>query len=151
MHEDYTAVASIRIYAPAEVVWNALLNPDAIRQFMFGTQVISDFHEGHPITWQGEWQGKCYEDKGMILKLKPLRLLKYTHYSPLSGKPDRPANYHTVTIELTEEGPYTRVSLTQDNNETMEARVHSEKNWASMLASLKKLLESSSHVSSPHA
>jgi hypothetical protein len=35
----------------------------------------------------------------------------------------------------------TRVSLTQDNNATEEARPHSKKNWAMMLGGLKKFLE----------
>ncbi len=149
MHDEYTAVASTRINAPTEVIWDALMNPEATRQFMFGAHVISDFHVGHPIKWKGEWQGRPYEDKGIILEVRPLRRLKYSHFSPLTGQPDVPANYHTVTVELSADGPQTMVSLTQDNNESKEARVHSEKNWASMLAALKKLVESetASHVS----
>ena len=38
-------------------------------------------------------------------------------------------------------GDHTRVSLFQDNNQTEEAREHSEKNWQTMLAALKKYLE----------
>lgn len=30
MKNDYTAMASTKINAPAEVVWNALVNPEAI-------------------------------------------------------------------------------------------------------------------------
>jgi uncharacterized protein YndB with AHSA1/START domain len=151
MSDDSTAVASTRINAPTEVVWDALLNPDAIRQFMFGAEVSSDWHEGHPIKWKGVWQGKAYEDRGVILKVRPLRLLQYSHYSPLSGKPDRPENYHVVTIELTDENHHTMIAITQDRNEDREARVHSEKNWSSMLASLKKLLDSerTSHAHAP--
>lgn len=143
MLEDFTAVASTEINAPAEVVWDALLNPEANKQFMFGATVVSDWHEGRPIKWKGEWQGKPYEDKGIILRLKPLRLLQYSHYSPLTGKPDSPENYHTVTIKLSEVGHHTTASITQDKNESSEAQVHSEKNWSSMLAALKKLVESS--------
>jgi len=69
------------------------------------------------------------------------RLLQYSHFSPLSGLPEKPENYHTVTIELGTEGTGTAVSLLQDNNPTDQAREHSEKNWNMMLASLKKLLE----------
>lgn len=151
MKNDYTAMASTKINAPTEVVWNALVNPDAIRQFMFGAQVISDFHVGRPIKWKGEWQGKPYEDQGTILEVRPLRRLKYTHYSPLTGRPDVPANYHTVTIELATDGPQTVVKLTQDNNESKFAQVHSEKNWVAMLASLKKLVESESSSHRPSA
>jgi len=49
-------------------------------------------------------------------KSKPERILRYSHFSPLSGVPDRPENYHTVTIELSGDGDQTKVSLAQDNN-----------------------------------
>jgi hypothetical protein len=89
---------------------------------MFGTEAISDWEEGSPISWRGEWQGKAYEDKGRILRLEPGRVLEYSHFSPLSGLPDRAENYHTVTIALSGEGGPTRVSLSQDNNATEDAR-----------------------------
>ncbi len=77
----------------------------------------------------------------MILKLEPRHLIQYSHFSPLSGKPDLPENYHTVTVELVSDGVETTVALSQDNNETEQAREHSEKNWKMMLTNLKKLLE----------
>jgi hypothetical protein len=59
----------------------------------------------------------------------------------LSGRPDVPASYHTVNIELSGEGERTRLALTQDQNPTEEARDHSENNWRTMLDALKKFLE----------
>jgi len=141
VNKGLIANASIFISATAAKVWNALTNPELIRQYMFGTNVVSDWREGSPIVWKGEWQGTTYEDKGVILKLKPKRLIQYSHFSPLSGKPDLPENYHTVTIKLTSDGASTIVLLTQDNNETEQEREHSEQNWKMMLDSLKKLLE----------
>ena len=141
MDKNLVAKASVLINATTDQVWKALVNPAAIKQYMFGTNVVSDFREGSPIVWKGEWQGKPYEDKGVILKLKPERTLQYSHYSPQSGLPDKPENYHTVTIELSGEGRQTRVSLSQDNNATEKEREHSEKNWEMMLTSLKKFLE----------
>lgn len=139
---DHLAKASTTIDAPAARVWEALVTPSIIRQYMFGTNVTSDFKEDSPITWKGEWEGKAYEDKGVIKKLQPGRLIQYTHFSPLAGLPDKPENYHTVTIELAEDGSErTRVTLSQDNNPTDEERQHSEKNWGMMLDGLKKLLE----------
>jgi uncharacterized protein YndB with AHSA1/START domain len=141
MNKGLIAKASISINAPVGRVWDALTNPEVIRQYMFGTNVISDWKEGSPIVWKGEWQGKKYEDTGEILKLEPERLIQYSHFSPLSGKPDLPENYHTVTVELVSNGAETTVSLSQDNNETEQAREHSENNWKMMLDGLKKLLE----------
>src|SRR5437899_9190216 len=135
------ARASTTIDAPIAKVWDALVNPKTIKEYMFGTNVTSDFREGSPIVFKGEWEGKAYEDKGVILKLNPEKMLRYSHYSPLSGLPDKPENYHTVTIDLVPKGEQTLVALTQDNNPTEESKQDSEKNWGMMLAGLKKLLE----------
>jgi uncharacterized protein YndB with AHSA1/START domain len=140
MDENLIAKASVTINASSEKVWDALVNPEAIKQYMFGTNVVSGWREGSPIIWRGEWQGKPYEDKGVILRFKPGRRLQYSHFSPLSGLPDRPESYHTVTIELSDEEDHTRVSLTQSNL-TEQARDHSEKNWGIMLTALKTYLE----------
>ena len=141
MNPNLVAKASAAIDAPTAAVWRALVSPDAIKQYMFGTTVSSTWREGSPITWKGEWQGKAYEDKGVILAIAPERTLKYSHFSPLAGLPDAPENYHTVTIELSGSGNQTTVSLSQDKNPTPEAKEHSEKNWSAMLSGLKKLLE----------
>ena len=141
MIADQIAKAAVTIDAPAAKVWEALVDPEAITQYMFGTNVTTDWREGSPIVWKGEWKGKSYEDKGVLLEVKPERTLKYSHFSPLSGLPDKPENYHTVTIELSGKGDQTKVSLSQDNNPTEEAREHSEKNWEMMLDGLKKYVE----------
>jgi uncharacterized protein YndB with AHSA1/START domain len=141
MDRPLVARASATIDAPAARVWDALVDPATIRRYMFGTTVISDWTEGSPIVWKGEWKGKAYEDTGVIVRLERGRVLRYSHFSPLSGLPDTPENHHTVTIELMEQAGRTRVSLAQDNNPTEQARQHSERNWSAMLAGLKQLLE----------
>jgi uncharacterized protein YndB with AHSA1/START domain len=143
MPENLIARAEATINAPRARVWEALVTPALIKQYMFGSDVISDWKKGSPIVWKGEWKGKAYEDKGTVLQVEPGLVLQYTHFSPLSGLPDVAETYHTVTIELSEAGVQTRIVLAQDNNPTEQARAHSEQNWAQMLAGLKKLLESS--------
>ena len=141
MEVNLIAKASIDINAPRERVWNALVEPAAIKQYMYGTNVVSDWREGGSIIWKGEWQGKAYEDKGVILQLDPGQTLKYSHFSPLSGLPDRPENYHTVTVQLVGAGKRTHVSLSQDGNGSEDERSHSQKNWEGMLAGLKAFVE----------
>jgi uncharacterized protein YndB with AHSA1/START domain len=141
MPETLIARNAIRIDAPAPKVWAALVTPAAIKRYMFGTTVVTDWKEGGPIAWKGEWQGRAYEDKGVIRRIVPERLLQYTHFSSLSGLPDRPENYHTVTIELQADGAGTQVALAQDNNRTEKEREHSQKNWAMMLEALRKYVE----------
>lgn len=138
--EDIIARVSTTIDAPKDKIWEALVTPKIIKQYFFGTDVKSDFRKGSAITWNGEWEGRPYQDKGEILDVQPGRSLQFSHISPASEK-DIPENYRTVTIELKDRGGKTEVTLTQDNNHTEDAREHSEKNWQMMLDSLKKLLE----------
>ena len=141
MARGLIARASVTIRAPVSRVWDALVSPALIKQYMFGTDVVSDWKEGSTITWKGEWQGKAYEDKGTILRVQKDHLLEFSHYSPLSGMPDVPEHYHTVTIQLFGSPNGTSVLLSQDNNEGEEARIHSEANWQMMLETLTHLLE----------
>lgn len=142
--ENLVATAKTTINVPIESVWDALVNPATIKKYMFGTTVISDWKEGSKIIWKGEWNGQSYEDKGVILQFKPKTRIQYSHFSPLTGQPDTPENYHTVTIDLTDKDGPTTISLSQDNNATEQAKEHSEKNWTMMLSGLKKLLEENS-------
>ena len=141
MDRKLTAKAEINIHAPKSKVWEALTTPRFLKQVFFGADVISDWKVGSPIIYKGEWQGKPYEDKGKILKFEPEKLLVTTHWSPLSGVPDIPENYHTVTYELSGQGGDTRLLLTQDNNASEDEKTHSEQNWKMMLEGIKKMLE----------
>lgn len=141
MNDTYTAKATTTIHAPASKVWQALVNPEIIKQYLFNTDVISDWREGSSIIYKGEWEGKPFEDKGKILEIEPEKVLKSTHWSPLSGVPDKPENYHTVTYTLSGNGDNTEVTITQDNNASEEEKNHSEQNWKTVLAGMKKLLE----------
>jgi uncharacterized protein YndB with AHSA1/START domain len=143
MNRNLTARATISIQAPTRNVWDALVTPQAIKEYMFGTDVESEWSKGSAITWKGEMNGRKYADKGVILIFKPEEALQYTHFSPLSGKPDTPENYHTVTIELAGNGNSTAVTLSQDNNADEKGRLESEKNWGMMLAGLKTYVEGS--------
>lgn len=141
MNENLIAKSTTVINVPITKVWDALVNPEIIKQYMFGTEVVSDWKEESPIIWKGIWKEKPYEDKGKILKIEAGKTLQYTHYSPLSGATDSPENYHTLTYELSADGDKTEVSLSQDNNESEDELKHSQEMWDSMLAGMKKLLE----------
>jgi uncharacterized protein YndB with AHSA1/START domain len=138
--ENLVAKASVTIDATRDAVWRALTDSATVERFMFGAKVASDWREGSPITWRGEWQGRRYEDKGTVLEARPGRRLRYTHFSPLSGLPDVPESYHTVTIELSGDGPRTEVTLTQDKCPGEQARKEYEKNWSAMLSALEKVV-----------
>jgi uncharacterized protein YndB with AHSA1/START domain len=135
------AEAEVLVDAPPLDVWRALVSREALKVFMFGSDVVSDWQVGAPISWEGVWQGRRYRDRGEVLDATPGERLVYSHFSPLAGKPDLPENYHTVSIHLAEESGATLVRLSQDGNADEDARRHSEENWGLMLAGLKEYVE----------
>lgn len=139
---DYVATAETEIEASPEQVWAVLTDPDEVKKFMFGADVRTDWRQGSPITWQGEYEGKKYTDKGEILAVETGYLLKVTHYSPLSGQPDEPENYHTLTYELTGDGDRTHLKLSQDNNGSQEEADHSRGMWEMLVKGVKEAAES---------
>jgi uncharacterized protein YndB with AHSA1/START domain len=141
MNNKFTAQATTLVNAPASKVWDALTNPSLIKQYLYGTEVTSDWKVGSPITYRGEWEGKSYEDKGEILQIEPDKLLVSTFWSSLAGLPDLPENYKTVRYELLPESDGTKLTIIQDNNATQEEADHSTQNWTTVLDKLKELLE----------
>ena len=138
----YIAQTSITINAPAAKIWDALVNPEIIKQYMHGAQIATDWRVGSPIIWKGEWKGETYEDKGAVLALEPRKLLKYSHWSPMSGGEDKPENYHDITYELSESDGRTILTFTQGNTPTQEEAdnmVHSF--WEPALQIIKEVTE----------
>jgi uncharacterized protein YndB with AHSA1/START domain len=139
--KQFVAQATVLISAPPARVWEALTKPELIRQYLFDTQVTTDWQPGSPITYRGVWQGREYEDKGRLLEVVPEKRIVSTFWSALAGKPDLPENYNTIRYELAPEGGGTRLALTQDNNASEEDTRHAEQNWNTVLEGLKRLLE----------
>lgn len=132
---------SIMIEAPATKVWEALTTPDLIKQWFFGVDTETDWMEGSSIVHRGEWQGKPYEDKGVIVKIEPERALVHTHWSPASGLPDSEENYQRVAWTLAGDDGKTELTVTETNLPSEEAKSVSESSWEMVLGNLKKLLE----------
>ena len=142
MNKTFTSKSTIAINASASKVWDALIKPELIKQYLFGTEVTTDWKVGSPITYKGEWEGKTYEDKGKVLQIEKEKLLVSTFWSSLSALADIPENYKTVRYELSADDKGTRLTITQDNNNiSQEEADHSGQNWKMVLEGIKKLVE----------
>ncbi|WP_418275532.1 SRPBCC family protein [Isoptericola jiangsuensis] len=136
-HDDtarHTATASTHVAEPPARVWAELLHPGA--RWMLGANIETDFRPGSPITFEGHFFGRHFEDRGTVIAVERSRLLHFTHYSPLSELPDTPENHHEIRIELTADDGGTTVRVTQSNIDTAEHAARSEQHWCEALASL---------------
>jgi uncharacterized protein YndB with AHSA1/START domain len=132
---------TIDINAPAAKVWQGLTDPELVKQYFFGTNLKSDWKEGSPITFSGEWDGKTYEDKGTILEITPGEYVKYSYWSSMSGTKDKPENYANVSYRVIEKDGVSTLEITQDGIKDEATKEHSEQNWQMVFGGLKKILE----------
>lgn len=136
------AEATVTVPAKRGDVWKALTDPAIIKKYFLGTNVETTWQVGDPITYSGEYNGKSYEDKGTVLEFQPMDRVKTTHYSPSTGLPDVPGNYHTVEYRLADDDDGTSVTIIQGNNKSAEEVQQSTATWDMVLQNLRELFES---------
>jgi uncharacterized protein YndB with AHSA1/START domain len=141
---------SILINEQAPKVWDALVNPEKTKVYMFGCRTVSDWEEGSPLIWEMEHEGKPFVPvKGHIVELNIYEYLSYTVFDPHSTMPDVPENYLTVSYELTEiERGTTFLTVRQGDYDTVaegERRYNEAYNggmgWQPILQQIKTLVE----------
>lgn len=128
------------IKAPVDKVWEALTNPEMVKQYFFGSNQETDWNVGSKISWTGEYEGTPYVDKGVVLEYLPNEKLSYSYLSSWSGLEDRPENYLLVTYKVKEIDGGTELTITQSNYDEEKAK-HSSENWKIVVDGLKKLIE----------
>jgi uncharacterized protein YndB with AHSA1/START domain len=141
MKYDHSAQVNVHIHAPLQAVWEALTNPEIIKKYFFGTNTITDWVPGHKIVFEGEWEGKKYQDKGTVLAFKENEQLKYDYWSSMSGIEDLSENYGVITYDVSDDGGVTILVITQENIPDENRKEHSMENWKMILLELKKLVE----------
>jgi uncharacterized protein YndB with AHSA1/START domain len=141
MDQKYTAKVTKFINASPAKVWEALTTPAMIKQYLFETNVESNWEVGSSITYTGQWDGKEYQDKGVIKEFQPEKLLATTYWSSFSDKEDKPENYQNVTYRLEAKDGGTEITIEQDGSDSEESAKQSEENWGKVLDGMKKLVE----------
>jgi uncharacterized protein YndB with AHSA1/START domain len=139
---------SVTIDATPAIVWNALVNPEQTRQYMFGCEAVSDWTVGSPLLWRGLHEGReMVFVEGTITALDPETFLAYTAIDPHAASPDSPANCLLITYALSAENGKTNLTVTQGDYATVTdgPRRYREAmdagGWGSILLDIKALIE----------
>lgn len=137
-----TVSKTYHIKSTTAKVWEALTTPEIIKKYFFDTNVKGEWKKGSTITFSGEYQGKEYEDKGIILDIVPGKLLTINFWSSMTGKPDTSENYSPYSYKLSEHNGHTDVTIEQSGKfETDESKEKAFQHWDIVMDGLKKLLE----------
>lgn len=132
---------SILINASKTKIWKALTDPSLIKEYLYGTETISDWKVGSDLIFQGEWEGQLYKDKGHIIEITPEKILRYDYWSGFSGLEDIPENYSLVTYSLEDEGGDVRLRVNQTGFGNEQNQSHSETGWPQVLEKIKEIAE----------
>ena len=141
MAKTLIAKCRIQINNTVDEAWKALVNSEIVEKYMLGSKQLSDWRKGGRIIWKKDFNGRKFEDKGEILEITPQKSLKYTHYSPASGRADAPENYQTVSVTLKENAKGTTIELRSDNNASEKEKEMNEHIWAYYFQGLKIIMD----------
>lgn len=151
MSQPLIVRSNIDIHASAEKVWDALVNPEQTKKYMFGCEALSDWKPGSPLIWKGNFNGvELVAVKGTVVDIRPGKFLAYTTIDPNSTTiADIPENYVTVTYTLTEKEGNTLLQVTQgdfanvaDGQKRYEETYNNGEGWNPILVQIKALVES---------
>ncbi|MEO6165978.1 MAG: SRPBCC domain-containing protein [Chitinophagales bacterium] len=149
MESELFVKNTITIDAPAVKIWDALINPEQTKKYMFGCETVSNWEKGSELLWKGSYEGKeMIFVKGTIVDIDPGKFLAYTTIDPNSGIDDISENYLTVTYHLKEENGKTVLTVTQgdyskvaDSEKRYAEAYNGGEGWNPILVEIKKLVE----------
>jgi uncharacterized protein YndB with AHSA1/START domain len=142
MDHNLTVSQTVEVKASAATAWEVLTNASIIKEYLFGTETITDWSVGSDIIFQGEYEGTTYKDKGVVRENISHKLLSYSYWSGFSGEEDVPENYSLVTYKLEPiDQTTTLFTWTQKGFATEEGYQHSLSGTDDFLKSIKVIME----------
>jgi uncharacterized protein YndB with AHSA1/START domain len=110
-----TSDSNVKILAPAKKVWLALTSPGLVKQWQYGSDLLTTWEVGTPIIFRNEWNGQVFEQKGNVFEFVPESRLKYSLFFPRPDLQDTPEHHFFMTYELTESEGVTSLLVRQED------------------------------------
>lgn len=111
-----TNISTIVLNAPIEKVWNVLTKPELVKQWQYGSDLITDWKVNSEIRFRNEWEGQVFEQWGKVLEIIPNQKIRYSLFFPRPGLEDKPENYFIMSYVLSEENQKTKLEIIQEDN-----------------------------------
>lgn len=144
MNHEHSVSKSIDINASPSKVWKGLTDPAIIKDYLFGTDTVTDWKVGNEVIFQGEYKEKQYKDGGIVRKNIPEKVLSYTYWSGFSGLENKPENHSIITYELERiDDNNTKFTWTQKGFADQERHEHEENGMGEFMETIKSVIEKS--------
>jgi len=137
-----TNISTIVLDAPIQKVWNALTQPTLVKQWQYGSDLITDWIVGNEIRFRNEWEGQVFEQWGTVLEVIPNQKIKYSLFFPRPELENKPENYFIMSYILTEENQKVKLEILQEDNRPGAIQEEPQGEENPILQGLKALIES---------
>ena len=136
-----TNISAVTINAPIAKVWEALTQPELVKKWQMGSDLLTDWKVGSEIRFKNEWEGQVFEQWGKILEFTPYEIIKYTLFAPTPDLEDRPENYFTMSYVLSQNIDSVHLLINQEDNRPGSVQDEPTGEENEILNALKALLE----------
>lgn len=134
-------ISAVTINAPIAKVWEALTQPELVKKWQYGSDLVTDWKVGSEIRFSNKRGGQTFAQWGKVLEFSPYEIIRYTLFSPGPDLEDRPENYFTMSYLLSEDEGIVTLVINQEDNRpgSVQDAPNGEEN--EILNGLKELLE----------
>jgi uncharacterized protein YndB with AHSA1/START domain len=135
-------VSTVRLNAPINKVWDSLTKPELVKQWQYGSDLLTDWKVGSEIRFKTYWEGQIFEQWGKVLELVPQKLIRYSLFAPRPDLDDKPENYFVMNYILSEEKSFIRLDIIQEDNRAGAVQEAPQGEENPVLGAMKALIES---------
>jgi uncharacterized protein YndB with AHSA1/START domain len=136
-----TNISTIKLNASIDIVWEALTNPQKVKLWQFGSDLITTWELGSNIEFVTEWEGQIFKQWGKVVEIKRNELIKYSLFAPRPDLEDKPENYFIMNYILKSEGGQTTLEIIQEDNRPNAVQEQPQGEENPVLQSLKSIVE----------
>ena len=136
-----TNISTVKIKAPLQKVWDILTKPEFVKQWQYGSELLTEWKVDSDIRFKTEWEGKIFEQWGKVLEIRPNELIKYSLFAPRPDLDDKPENYFIMSYVLTIENGQTKLEIIQEDNRPNAVQEEPKGEDNPVLKSLKEIAE----------
>lgn len=140
MDDLFLVESSIEINATPSQVWQILTQPEKIELYT-GFNTITDWKEGSPIVFEGDYKGIKYQDRGKVLVNIPNEKLSFQFWSGMEKDPVPEENKSVITYELSEKEGVTTLKYIRENLSSLDEQAMFEEHLPSVLEIMKGVAE----------
>lgn len=136
-----TNISTIVINAPKHRVWQVLTRPEFVKLWQYGSDLMTTWQTGSDIRFSTEWEGKIFEQWGMVLEMEPDELIRYSLFAPGPGIEDKAENYFIMNYVLVGGDNQTTLQIIQEDTRPGAVQEAPQGDENPILQALKRLAE----------